>query len=156
MTGRCGLPGPGQLVLAGDIDEVSYAGLVAALTEVMGEIHLDLAAVPYCDLAGLRAFVLASAERHQRPDHPSCTTCPRTCRRCCGSSAGPPLPALSSRTSRILSPRWRTCALSCTGAPGAGAAALRRDQYSAVRLRRETTSARSLTGSHARTSRQMP
>jgi ABC-type transporter Mla MlaB component len=60
------------LVLAGDIDEASYAAVVVALIEVAGrpgEIHVDLAAVQYCDLAGLRAFVLASADRHESPDH---------------------------------------------------------------------------------------
>ena len=75
---------PGQppiMVLAGEVDESSYPGLVAALTGAAAhheEIHLDLAGLGYCDLAGLRAIVrLASPEGggsvkqvvlHQMPD----------------------------------------------------------------------------------------
>jgi anti-anti-sigma regulatory factor len=54
-TGR-----PAGLIIAGDIDEFSHDVLVSALaelTEVSGEIHLDLAGVEYCDLAGLRSMV---------------------------------------------------------------------------------------------------
>ena len=62
------------LLLAGELDEGSDAGLIAALIEVAEEpreIHVDLAAVQYCDLAGLRVFILASTDRQERPDHPS-------------------------------------------------------------------------------------
>ena len=59
---------PPTLTLAGEVDESSYPGLVAALTEAAGgsgELHLDLAALDYCDLAGLRAIVgLASPDGH--------------------------------------------------------------------------------------------
>jgi ABC-type transporter Mla MlaB component len=51
---------PPVLALVGEIDESTYAGLVGALAEFtagQGEIHLDLAGVDYCDLAGLRALV---------------------------------------------------------------------------------------------------
>jgi anti-anti-sigma regulatory factor len=67
---RTGSP-PG-LVIAGDIDEFTYPTLAASLTWVAdrgGEIHLDLAAVRYCDLAGLRALVRLSAGRGDRPEH---------------------------------------------------------------------------------------
>ncbi len=57
---------PPIMVLAGEVDEASYPGLVAALTGAAAhydEIHLDLAGLDYCDLAGLRAIVrLASPE----------------------------------------------------------------------------------------------
>lgn len=58
---------PPTMVLAGEVDESSYPGLVAALTGAAArydEIHLDLAGLGYCDLAGLRAIVrLASPDR---------------------------------------------------------------------------------------------
>jgi anti-anti-sigma factor len=57
---------PPIMVLAGEVDEASYPGLVAALTGAAAhydEIHLDLGGLDYCDLAGLRAIVrLASPE----------------------------------------------------------------------------------------------
>jgi STAS domain len=64
------------LVIAGDIDEYSHAvlaGALAELADVAAEIHLDLAGVDYCDLAGLRAMVrLAESGSRQdagpRPD----------------------------------------------------------------------------------------
>jgi len=49
------------LTMAGEIDEFTYDGLVTALidvTDAPGEIHIDLAGVQYCDVAGLRALVL--------------------------------------------------------------------------------------------------
>jgi anti-anti-sigma factor len=48
------------LALAGEIDAATYPGLMAALAVTAarpGEIHLDLAGLEYCDLAGLRAMV---------------------------------------------------------------------------------------------------
>ncbi|HTT51855.1 MAG TPA: STAS domain-containing protein [Streptosporangiaceae bacterium] len=51
--------GPG-LALAGEIDEETYPALVSSLNEVAAgaaEVHLDLSAVRYCDLAGLRAMI---------------------------------------------------------------------------------------------------
>jgi ABC-type transporter Mla MlaB component len=57
---------PPIMVLAGEVDEASYPGLVAALTGAAAhydEIHLDLAGLGYCDLAGLRAIMrLASPD----------------------------------------------------------------------------------------------
>jgi hypothetical protein len=54
-TGR-----PSGLVIAGEVDEAGYPALVSALAGVrdLAEVHLDMAALSYCDLAGLRAIVL--------------------------------------------------------------------------------------------------
>jgi anti-anti-sigma regulatory factor len=49
------------LFVAGEIDEYSYKSLIRTLASVArdpGEIHIDLADVEYCDVAGLRAFVV--------------------------------------------------------------------------------------------------
>jgi ABC-type transporter Mla MlaB component len=51
---------PPGLALAGEIDESTYPALLAALRglpDTPPEVHLDLADVSYCDLAGLRAIV---------------------------------------------------------------------------------------------------
>jgi ABC-type transporter Mla MlaB component len=51
---------PPGLAIAGEIDESTYPGLVSALDKLAdgpAEIHVSLAAVSYCDLAGLRAIV---------------------------------------------------------------------------------------------------
>jgi anti-anti-sigma factor len=57
---------PPGLAIAGEIDESTYPALLAALRELPHsppEVHLDLADVSYCDLAGLRAIVrLASPD----------------------------------------------------------------------------------------------
>jgi hypothetical protein len=71
MTGDCALyddgvlritttADPFALVIAGEIDESTYPGLVSALDKLAdspAEIHVSLAEVSYCDLAGLRAIV---------------------------------------------------------------------------------------------------
>jgi hypothetical protein len=71
MTGDCALyddgvlritttDDPPGLAIAGEIDESTYPGLVGALDKLTGgpaEIHVSLAEVSYCDLAGLRAIV---------------------------------------------------------------------------------------------------
>jgi hypothetical protein len=71
MTGDCALyddgvlrvtitDDPPGLAIAGEIDESTYPGLVSALdklTDGPAEIHVSLAEVSYCDLAGLRAIV---------------------------------------------------------------------------------------------------
>ena len=52
------------LFVAGEIDEYSYKSLIRLLASVArdpGEIHIDLADVEYCDVAGLRAFVVLAA-----------------------------------------------------------------------------------------------
>ena len=63
---------PAGLMLTGDIDEFTYPRLTTALAGLAdrdGDIHLDLAAVQYCDLAGLRALIRLSAGHGDRPDH---------------------------------------------------------------------------------------
>jgi hypothetical protein len=71
MTGDCALyddgvlritatDDPPGLAMAGEIDESTYAGLISALdklTDSPAEVHVSLAEVSYCDLAGLRAIV---------------------------------------------------------------------------------------------------
>jgi ABC-type transporter Mla MlaB component len=55
---------PPGLALAGEIDESTYAALVSVLNDVtrdQREVHIDLAGVVYCDLAGLRAIVRLTA-----------------------------------------------------------------------------------------------
>jgi anti-anti-sigma regulatory factor len=59
-------------VITGDIDEFTYLRPTAALGGLAdgdGDIHLDLAAVQYCDLAGLRALIRLSAGHDDWPDH---------------------------------------------------------------------------------------
>ena len=54
------------LFVAGEIDEYSYKSLIRTLASVArdpSEIHIDLADVEYCDVAGLRAFVVLAAPR---------------------------------------------------------------------------------------------
>ncbi len=51
---------PPGLALGGDIDEETYPALVEALNHIppdMASFHVDLSAVTFCDLAGLRAIV---------------------------------------------------------------------------------------------------
>jgi len=54
---------PPGLAIEGEIDESTYPGLVQALQDSISgraELHLSLAGVSYCDLAGLRAIVCAT------------------------------------------------------------------------------------------------
>ena len=76
-------PGPGRgglragYALAGEIDESTVGGLAGKLAEIaagLDEVHLDLAALDYSDLAGLRVMGLAADGRrrvvlHQVPPH---------------------------------------------------------------------------------------
>ena len=51
---------PPGLALGGDIDEETYPALVEALNHIPPDnasLHVDLSAVTFCDLAGLRAIV---------------------------------------------------------------------------------------------------
>jgi ABC-type transporter Mla MlaB component len=73
------IPGPGSgYALAGEIDEAAFPALARRLGEIaadLGEVHLNLAALDYADLAGLRVIVgLADTGRrgvvlHQVPPH---------------------------------------------------------------------------------------
>jgi ABC-type transporter Mla MlaB component len=58
------IPGPGY-ALAGEIDESTVGGLSGKLAEVaadLDEVQLDLAALDYSDLAGLRVIVQLAAD----------------------------------------------------------------------------------------------
>jgi anti-anti-sigma factor len=79
MTATSSPPG---MAIAGEIDEGTYPALVGKLEELAGsaDIHINLAGVEYCDLAGLRAIIqLAGASRgsqarrrlvlHEVPQH---------------------------------------------------------------------------------------
>lgn len=61
---------PATLAIAGDIDEYTHAALVETLrklTDGLHEIHINLADVAYCDLAGLRAIILlGGSANHDR------------------------------------------------------------------------------------------
>jgi anti-anti-sigma factor len=73
------IPGPGAgYALAGEIDEAAFPALARRLDEIaadLDEVHLNLAALDYTDLAGLRVIVgLADTGRrgvvlHQVPPH---------------------------------------------------------------------------------------
>lgn len=73
------IPGPGSgYALVGEIDEAAFPALARRLDEIaadLGEVHLNLAALDYADLAGLRVIVgLADTGRrgvvlHQVPPH---------------------------------------------------------------------------------------
>jgi ABC-type transporter Mla MlaB component len=73
------MPGPGpSYALAGEIDEAAFPALARRLGEItadLDEVHLNLAALEYTDLAGLRVIVgLADVGRrgvvlHQVPPH---------------------------------------------------------------------------------------
>jgi anti-anti-sigma factor len=57
---------PPGLTISGEIDEDTYPALAQQLAELTGpaDIHLRLAGLTYCDLAGLRAIIrLAGASR---------------------------------------------------------------------------------------------
>ena len=48
------------LVLSGDIDEETYPALIEALSRIPRDnagLHVNLSAVTFCDLAGLRAII---------------------------------------------------------------------------------------------------
>lgn len=57
---------PPGLAIAGDVDEDTYPALLEKLEEFTGraEVHLYLADVEYCDLAGLRAMIRLAGGRH--------------------------------------------------------------------------------------------
>jgi ABC-type transporter Mla MlaB component len=64
---------PPGLAMAGEIDESTYLPLLAALRELPDsppEVHLDLADVSYCDLAGLRAIVRLASPGGGNPGRP--------------------------------------------------------------------------------------
>jgi anti-anti-sigma regulatory factor len=53
---------PPRLMLAGDIDLTTHAALIAALAlasaaDGTGQVHIDMAGVSFCDVAGLRIIL---------------------------------------------------------------------------------------------------
>jgi ABC-type transporter Mla MlaB component len=51
---------PEVVLIAGEIDESSYLGLVSTLDDLVdreGDVHVNLAELAYCDVAGLRAIL---------------------------------------------------------------------------------------------------
>jgi len=61
--------GPPRLVLAGNIDLTSHTALIAAMAQAAGgagQVHIDMARVSFCDVAGLR--ILMHGGDRQRPD----------------------------------------------------------------------------------------
>jgi ABC-type transporter Mla MlaB component len=51
---------PDVVLIAGEIDENSYPGLVSTLDDLVereGDVHVNLAELAYCDVAGLRAIL---------------------------------------------------------------------------------------------------
>ncbi len=54
----------GAVALAGEVDEDNCPGVAAALEELAAgapEVHIDLAGLAFCDLAGLRVLVRLTA-----------------------------------------------------------------------------------------------
>ncbi len=70
------IPGPGvdpahgsRYALAGEIDEATVGGLASALARIaadLDEVHLELGALDYSDLAGLRVIVQLTADGRRR------------------------------------------------------------------------------------------
>ncbi len=58
---------PEVVLIGGEIDESSYLGLVSTLNDLVdrqGDVHVNLAELAYCDVAGLRAILqLAGTDR---------------------------------------------------------------------------------------------
>lgn len=51
---------PEVVLIVGEIDESSYLGLVSTLDDLVdraGDVHVNLAELAYCDVAGLRAIL---------------------------------------------------------------------------------------------------
>ncbi len=64
MPGEAGITNDGHvhdaLTLEGDVDEATYPALIEALSRIprdKASLHVNLSAVTFCDVAGLRAIV---------------------------------------------------------------------------------------------------
>jgi hypothetical protein len=101
------------LFVAGEIDEYSYKSLIGTLASVArdpSEIHIDLADVEYCDVAGLRALVVLAAA--PCGDHAGmrawcCTMCHRAWSTSCTSWAMTRHPAGLTLAEGPANPRTR-------------------------------------------------
>lgn len=90
---------PPTLHLAGDIDEWTFPDLTSILARVAAagapRVHVDLADVEYCDVAGLRPSSPwpVAGEITGPPSMKSCSpSCRDRCSGCCAFSAGTPPP----------------------------------------------------------------
>jgi anti-anti-sigma regulatory factor len=62
---------PPMVVIAGEIDESNYSGLVGALDMLANgrdQLHINLGGVEFCDLAGLRAIIRLAETGAGRPN----------------------------------------------------------------------------------------
>jgi hypothetical protein len=58
------------VLIAGEIDQARYLGLVSTLEDLVdpeGDVHVNLAELAYCDLAGLRAILRLARTGPGRP-----------------------------------------------------------------------------------------
>lgn len=102
-------------MITGEIDEFTYPRLTTALAGLAdgdGDIHLELTAVQYCDLAGLRALIRLSAGHGDRPDHESRRVIlhglpahPKTVLHILGWESSPAWSSRASRTEHHPDPR---------------------------------------------------
>jgi anti-anti-sigma regulatory factor len=64
---------PEVVLIAGEIDQARYLSLIRTLDDLVdleGDVHVNLAGLAYCDLAGLRAIVrLAGTGREDQGHH---------------------------------------------------------------------------------------
>lgn len=86
--------GPPRLVLAGDIDLNSHAALIASLARAKdadgtGQVHVDMAGVTFCDVAGLR-IILHGSGRGPAGGHTTLHNIPPRLRRLLDLLAGGP------------------------------------------------------------------
>jgi ABC-type transporter Mla MlaB component len=63
---------PEVVLIAGEIDKSSYLGLVSTLHDLVdrdGDVHVNLAELTYCDVAGLRAILQLAGTGRGREGH---------------------------------------------------------------------------------------
>jgi anti-anti-sigma regulatory factor len=63
---------PQVVLIAGEIDQARYQGLVSTLEDLVdpeGDVHVNLAELAYCDLAGLRAILRLAGTSQEDQDH---------------------------------------------------------------------------------------
>jgi ABC-type transporter Mla MlaB component len=63
---------PEVVLIAGDIDQARYLGLVSTLEDLVdpaGDVHVNLAGLAYCDLAGLRAILRLAGTGREDQGH---------------------------------------------------------------------------------------
>jgi len=63
---------PQVVLIAGEIDQARYQGLVSTLEDLVdpeGDVHVNLAELEYCDLAGLRAILRLAGPGREDQGH---------------------------------------------------------------------------------------